>query len=255
MNPSENQNQHAPSPQTSTPESVQSFAPQAIFSHPPLSSEQLQAQQEEKVLKKKKLIKKMSIITPMSILAIGVLAALLLSGIIPLQKLKTVTYDNEVGNQFKLKFYSKHTVKNFSAPLLPSNLGTPKQLTSVKSINGSYPLGMIIVKLKAIPSPGLINCTQTDSYQEVDRVKNAFTDGSIILCSSSISGAKSPSFYQAIFKYSDSYYAVIFVPDLDYSKLTPTSENAKTAKESLQKINLLPYQDDISTILASIKPL
>jgi hypothetical protein len=257
MNPSENQNPQASSPQTSTPEPVQSFAPQAIFSHPPVPLEQIQQQeeQEEKSLKKKRLIKKVAIIIPTSILVVGVLAALLLSGVIPLQKFKTVTYDNGQSSTFKLKFYSKYritTQDTKSQDLINPDLTNTKtlnQLTSKVSVNDKLPVALT-----------MWNTTFTEGYNVwkscTSRAPTAFSaynktlNTSINACS--VTTDNKDIMYLGVAKVDDRHMLIFIVTqDIDFARV----KDQAYAKSVLEKAGLQDYQNDLKTIIGSIQPL
>jgi hypothetical protein len=257
MNPSENQNPQTPSQPDSTPEPVQSFAPQAIFSHPPVPLEQIQQQeeQEEKSLKKKRLIKKVAIIIPTSILVIGVLAALLLSGVIPLQKFKTVTYDNGQNSTFKLKFYSKYhitTQDTKSQDLINPDLTNTKtlnQLTSKVSVNSKLP---IVLSMK--------NTTLTKGYDFWKNCTNnaptAFStynktlNTNVNVCS--LTNEDKDILYLGVAKITEQHMLIFIVTqDVDFARV----KDQAYAKSVLEKAGLQDYQNDLKTIIGSIQPL
>jgi hypothetical protein len=257
MNPSENQNPQTPSQPGSTPESVQSFAPQAIFSHPPVPLEQiqLQEQQEEKALKKKQLIKKLAIIIPSSVLIIGVLAALILTNVIPLQKFKTITYENEKGQQFKLKFYPKYTIGKISysnKTSTDSKSSNMQFLISKKGVDGKSPLAVSISEFNIDPSTkistGNEECSSTIkkfSYY------NAATATTANVCSISPQEGKNV-FYLSTFHKDTKGYIIFVLQNLDWDMALSDNQNARKV---LNSADLSVYDKDLETILSSIQPL
>jgi hypothetical protein len=241
MNPSENQNPQTPSQPGSTPESVQSFAPQAIFSHPPVPLEQiqLQEQQEEKALKKKQLIKKLAILT----------------NVIPLQKFKTITYENEKGQQFKLKFYPKYTIGKISysnKTSTDSKSSNMQFLISKKGVDGKSPLAVSISEFNIDPSTkistGNEECSSTIkkfSYY------NAATATTANVCSISPQEGKNV-FYLSTFHKDTKGYIIFVLQNLDWDMALSDNQNARKV---LNSADLSVYDKDLETILSSIQPL
>jgi hypothetical protein len=263
MNPSENQN---PNPQiqppiNSAPEPTQSFAPQAIFSHTPLTPEQIQQQEEleEKVLKKKKLITKLAIIIPTSLLLIGLLLVLILTDTIPLHKFKTITYDNGQGSSFSLKFYRKYsttTTTTSSRDLINPDLSTNKnlyQLTSKITNNGKLPVVLSIWYNPYSQSwdNQFSNCSSKAPTAFTVHDSSINTD--INTCTLLVSGSND-AVYVGVAKVDEQHLLIFTVAqDIDFQKIA--NKDTSYAKEVVGKIGLQDYQDDLKTIIGSIKPL
>jgi hypothetical protein len=207
---------------------------------PPVGFSQADASaQEKKNIQKRRLLIGGAVVVVLIILA--VIATFLLSST------KTITYNNGKGDTFQLQFYSHYTIK-----AAPSGAGT-QELASKVSVNGLYPLVLTIFKgSHNQPSPAIIDCSATGLSSAL-QITNKSTNKTVNLCSEEQSQSNKPVLYVGIMQSGSTYYTLVFDEDVNYQQLL--KGGPATAQAGLQKIDLSPYNSEITTIVSSIKPL
>lgn len=187
-----------------------------------------------------------------------IITALFLTNIISFGKFKTVHYDNGKGASYSLKFYGRYSVKNV-APSSASSSGSSvspdlKELASRVSVNGKTPLTMWITTAEDITestnrgSFANNDCSKNGMPKAFDaRVDYINTDVSVCV----IKQQDVELIYIATFHDQSKGYLAYFSQDVDFSKLLSSPQ---AARDGLAKVGLQDYQDDIKTILASVKP-
>lgn len=199
--------------------------------------------------------KKLAIKAAIALVVVGgVFTALVLTNIIPLSKFKTVNYDNGKGTSFSLKFYSKHTLKNVAqSSYLPSESSISpelQQLASKVSVNGKYPL-VLWAQSNESTAPSFSNndCTRNNLPKVFD-ARIDFINDDAAVCA--VKAQDKDLIYLVTFHHSNKGYLVYIAQDIDFQKATSSPEKAQ---DTLTKAGLADYQDDIKTILASLKPI
>ena len=194
-----------------------------------------------------------------AVLLIVVLVVLILTNIIALSRFKTINYSNGEGASFKLKFYSKHTLKNTFQSQQPTSGANPnlKELVSKVSIDDKYPLTMFI---SGSPGASQLSGNGKQAALDNDCTKNGLTkafevkmssiNDNVAVCSITSNGIL--IFYIATFRSSDNLYVATVSQDVNWSTVL---SNSSSAKQGLDKIGLDTYQDDVTTILSSIQPV
>jgi hypothetical protein len=218
-------------------------APQYQSPSPPVGFSQADAlAQEEKLQHKRRLRIGSGIFAGLIVLVVaGFIAYSLLSGF------KTVTYDNGRGASFRLKFYSRYTVK-----ATPGASNGFQELASKVSHQGLYPLVISITKgTTQKPSSALLNCSGNGTTPAL-QVTNKPTSSTVNLCSEGQDQSAKPIIYLGVLHSGDHYYAILINQDLNFPQLI---SNPQKAQAGLKKVDLSVYNDDITTIVSSIKPL
>ena len=190
------------------------------------------------------------------IVVVGVVAALHFTGIFPLTKFKTVSYDNGKGSTYSVKFYSKYKVEK--AGDLEKQFGDAANVLAAKQgKDGKAPMQMLIsdASTKELGGSGyleiLTNCNKKDP---VVKVYNEASKKDVLVCDfGNILGGTSDLdnvIYSAFFNQGDRSVIVLFLS-------TAINEDALTssakAKEALEKAKLDVYKDDIGKIVGSVK--
>lgn len=189
----------------------------------------------------------------------GIFMVLVYSNNISFSKFKTVHYYNGKGGNYSLEFYSRYSTKTVKDNLpISSDIDVSKELTELASkvsVNGKIPLTMWI-----LTTPNVTENTNRGPYVNNDCSKSGmskafdakvdFINSNVAICA--IKQKDVEVIYFATFHSQQDGYIVYFAQDVDFSKLLSSPENAR---DGLSKIGLQDYQDDIKTILASIKPL
>lgn len=169
--------------------------------------------------------------------AVAVLSA---TNVIALTRFKTVDYTNAAGTQFNLKFYSKHSTK-----ILASD---SKSLVSEVSNDGKFPLALSIVTGQQSAYAKVKDCSGSGFSKKFD-VQNSNFNQTISVCSVS-SGSGYPSvLYIAGVLYNNQSHIIVIGQDPASMDLTSKTK----AQQALSKFGLDVYQDDIKTILSSLK--
>lgn len=185
----------------------------------------------------KKLVVGLLIIVAIVSAAVAVLSA---TNVIALTRFKTVDYTNAAGTQFKLKFYSKHSTK-----ILASG---SKSLISEVSNDGKFPVTLSIVTRQQSSYAKVKGCSGSGFSKEFD-VQNSYLNQTISVCSVSAGAGNPRGVYVAGVLYNN--HTDIITISQDLSSLDLTSKTA--AQQALLKFGLDVYQDDIKTILSSLK--
>jgi hypothetical protein len=186
---------------------------------------------------------------PRFIAAIGVailaviFLLLLLTGTFSSGGLKTVNYTNSKGVTYNLKFSSKYETRK----LLDGNY----ELVSTVPKAGKYPLTMSIGLVNPETSSGVRKC---DGYDKLFDVQNRHIGQKISVCDISTESddpAESATsiVYIAGFLQDGKAHLITFSQDAPEINLNRTTES----QEEMAKFGLQPYQEDIRTIVASIK--
>lgn len=201
----------------------------------------------------KKSYKKVIILVIFAVVA-GSFVSLVTIGIIPLSKFRTINYDNGNGARFSLQFYTKHTIKNVAQNILISSNSNVspnvKELVSNVSVNAKAPLTLWIESAKSTDASFSTNdCTRNNLLRAFDARIN-FINQIVTVCVINQQGKELS--YLATFHDSNKGYLVYFSQDVDVQKLLSSPENAHG---DLTKVGLSDYIYDVSTILASIKPI
>lgn len=208
-----------------------------------------------------------TIVALVAIAGTAVIAALIYVNIIPLNKFKTVIYDNGKGNTYSLKFYSRYLIKNVNESTRTgtepdtSNSISPglEELVSKVWVNGKYPL---VLWLESNPSTNQNDKAFIKDDCSLHNLKKAFEahinyierDVGVCSIAGDVEGKGSSVdiIYLVTFHDTQKNHIAYFAQDADYKKiLSSQSEAAK----SLPKFDLSVYEDDVKTILSSVKPL
>jgi hypothetical protein len=220
-------------------------AGQATGQYQPSSSDFSQADalaQENKGKHKRRLLIGGGVLVGLIILVIaGFIAHSLLFGF------KTITYDDGKGYKFQQTFYSRYTVK-----AAPGGSGT-QELASKVSVGGLYPLALTIFKgTQNQPASSILDCSGAGLSSAL-QITNKSTNSTVNICSENQGlNANQPSLYIGVLQSSNTYYTIVINQDVNFQKLLTSQQNAKAG---LQKIGLSAYNNDITTIVSSIKPL
>jgi len=217
----------------------------AAGQYQPSSSEFSQADaiaQENKGKHKRRLLIGGGVLVGLIILVmVGFIAHSLLFGF------KTITYDDGKGYKFQLTFYARYTVK-----AAPGGSGT-QELASQVSVGGLYPLVLTIFKgTQNQPSSSISSCSGTGLSSAL-QITNKPTNNTVNLCSENQGlNANQPSFYIGVLQSGSTYYTITVDQDVNFQQLSSSQQNAQAG---LQKVGLTAYNNDITTIVSSIKPL
>jgi len=195
-------------------------------------------------MKKKLLI----VISSVIVVAAAVLATLFFTGVISFSGLKTVTYTDNAGGQWRVAFYPQyHTSTAGSPPVL--------HLVADKRKDGKLPIEMSIIKSNNASDPSV--CTALDLSANNLKILSAFNvrnnnlSQDITVCSVQfISGQFAGLTYSYIagFSYNGAVYSITFTGDI-------SNASAAEDKNLSSVTDLTPYMNDMKQILASIKPL
>jgi hypothetical protein len=256
-----------PDPPASTTTATPTDTTPPVQPTPIVSASQMGWNQNDKPRSKKPLV----IIAICLVLLVGTLVALYFTNIIAFSRFKTITYDNGKGSSFRLKFYSKYSVQNVAqstadTPKAEDNPINPnlKHLVSKVSVSDKLPLTLFItggsdVSEKA--NKGQLAMANNDCTQNgMDKAFDAhidFINADVVVCkitqNLSLGNIERSVVIAniATFHNGDKGYIAYFSQDIDFAKNMSSPENARTG---LAKVGLEDYQDDITTILASVKP-
>ncbi len=226
-------------PTLATP-NIQQSAGRPYSSSPSFSQTDAIAEESKRIRKRRLFIGGGVFVGLIALVVVGFIAYSSLLGF------KTVTYDNGKGAKFQLKFYSQYTVKNAA-----SSSGL-QELASKVSKNGLYPLIISISKAPQKPSPSLLNCSGTGISSTALQITNKPTNNTVNICSIDQGQSTNPILYVGALQAGNSYYAVLINQDVNIQQVTSSEQNAQAG---IKKIGLSAYNDDVTTIVSSIKPL
>lgn len=172
-----------------------------------------------------------------------------------------VKYNNGVGSDFNLTFYSQHSIKNSPNNILNPQLdqiersGKVMDLVSKKSQDGKAPLEMGIVSkdLNGASQSSILalngNCF---SLNLAFTIYSNYVQKDLDVCAVTTGGKDYVYTTAFMKKNSDSqYYAVTVIQDIDSLK----SASNKGSQAVQDATGLDGYRDDITKIVASITPV
>ncbi len=173
----------------------------------------------------------------------GIFAILTMTNIITLSEFKTLNYENN-GENYSLKFYSKHSSKTTKSGV--------NQLVSKISKGGKFPMNLSISGgNNGLSGYDLLkDCAR---FSKVIDIQNSNLNQKISVCDAV--GGKSGSqngegkVYIAGFTHSDKVHIITI--SQDYSDIDLSSQSG--GQESLTKFGLNVYEEDIKAIISSIK--
>lgn len=185
-------------------------------------------------------IKSLIIEAVIGLVVIGVIfTALVFTNIIALSQFKTLGYTNSKGTRFQLTFYTKHGTKQLQSG--------NAQLVSKVSKDGKFPVALSI---SDGTDSGYARVKDCGSYTKVFDVQNNALNQTISVCDFGKQGnLPAGGVYVAGIAQNDKYYIVTI--GQDYSGIDLSSQSG--AQQSLSRFGLDSYQDDIKTIVSSIK--
>lgn len=200
-------------------------------------------------------------------MAAGITVGLYVAGIISFDKFKTVTYDNGVGSKYEMTFYSK------SNQYKQAWLGGEKELNSTELVSRYTKDDKLPITLSIKASPPEDKAGNTSMVDEscsdeknpkVMTAYNPHIQKDINVCALRL-GVDNPSeendvMYAAVFTYNSKRHNVMISQDIfkQVDNYSPNISDDKLGKEidKLEtKTGLKAYQDDLRTILSSIRPL
>jgi hypothetical protein len=194
---------------------------------------------------KKKITRKKLLLfgIPVLVLAVSLLAVLYMGNVISLGEFKSIRYENNKGDNYKLSFYGRYRVNKLQSG--------QNQLVSKVVKDGKFPVTMLI-------SSGEDNgaydkfkgCT---GYTQVFSTRNEPLSQDIAVCSSLVSGTATSeardSVYVAAFRHENVTHLITISQDLSEANIT----NKATADAALKKFGLGPYNEDLKKIVGSIQ--
>ncbi len=171
----------------------------------------------------------------------GIFAVLVFTNIIALSQFKTIDYTNSSGSHYSLMFYTKHTTKTLKSG--------NTELVSKVSEGGKYPLTLSIASgpITELDKNGIKTCN--GSLPKVFDVQNNNLNQQISVCSFPSPNGGPVGVYVMGFASNNQAHIVTIGQDLSGVDLSSQSG----AQQSLPKFGLDAYQDDIKTIVGSIK--
>lgn len=185
-------------------------------------------------------VKSLIIKAVIGLVVIGIVfAVLVFTNIIALSQFKTLGYTNSKGSHFQLTFYTKHGTKQLQSG--------NTQLVSKVSKDGKFP---ITLSISDSTDSGYARVKDCGSYTKVFEVQNNAHNQTISVCDFGKQGnLPAGGVYVAGITQNDKYYIITI--GQDYSGIDLSSQSG--AQQSLSRFGLDSYQDDIKTIVSSIK--
>lgn len=192
--------------------------------------------------------------------AVVAVAVLTFTGILSLPfiggNLKSVTYDNGLGNTYKLKFFADHDIKSANDTSSSDIFSEDGQKALISKAGGSYKHGVAL----SIYSEEINDSDKEDinklkdcnlsGYSKAFEASNKHV-GKIAMCSIELFGDDYKDLlYIGVFEHNGKAHGVIIASDVDSS----TSSNDDEAKKLAQDASLADHQNDLKKILASINP-
>lgn len=179
------------------------------------------------------------------LLAGGVFAGLVFANVVSIGRFKTISYDNNKGGNYSLKFYKKYSTKEMES-------GT-RQLVSKTSKDNKFPLVFMITKApSASVYDRLKNCT---GFRKIFDAQNDNLGQKISVCDIVLDKSRTKivkgtqnGVYIAGFTQDDISHIITI--SQDYSDIDLSNRDA--AQEALTKFGLDAYEKDIKTIISSI---
>jgi hypothetical protein len=169
----------------------------------------------------------------------GVFAGLVFTNIIALSQFKSLNYTNSKGTHFQLTFYTKHSTKQLQSG--------NTQLVSKVSKDDKFPLTLSISDSN---ENGYARAKDCASFTKVFDVQNSNLNQTISVCDFGKQGnLPAGTVYVAGFTQNNQQYIVSI--GQDYSSIDLSSQSG--AQQSLSRFGLDSYQEDIKTIVSSIK--
>lgn len=192
----------------------------------------------------------------LTLIILGVLCIVLALTIFNPVKLEPITYNNGQGYSFSMQFYSKYYLSSDFNSLTPAkSLGknNAKQsgvlgLASKDSRNGKYPIWLAIsverlfVNPQGVPDHNNYSC---GSLPTVFTINSKNLNQKLSICS--LDGSTGQPAYSGAFIDNGYLYHILITQVADKKELS-SSNNAS-------KMGLADYQNDLKTIIGSIKPL
>lgn len=185
--------------------------------------------------------KKLLLSSLVMVLTAGVLlGVLVVTGVISLSRFKSLDYTNSDGVHYRLDFYSQHT----ASKLQSGN----NQLVSKVSLDDKLPL---VLSISTTPLSGYTRLKDCASFKKVLDVQNKNLDQKISVCDFGVNarGQQADITYVAGFKVNEQAHVVTIGQDYSSVKLSSQSD----AQQSLNKLGLGAYKDDVARIISSIK--
>lgn len=199
-----------------------------------------------KLAKKQRAPKKFLAIFGGLVLLVGIYFTLNTLGLLPWASFKTVEYVNGKGDTYSLKFYAKNTIEPVA------NNDKWKALVSKQGKGGKAPIRLEMYDIPAkSDSTGFTNSQVCGGKTPIMTVHNKSANTDVKVCDLSETSSDLPSYiYFATFKNGNKATVMLIMNDLDFET---GLKDPKSAKELVKKTGLDTYNDDIKTILASIK--
>lgn len=200
--------------------------------------------------KKKRRPKRILAIVLPILLVIAVVATLHFTGVFPLTRFKTVTYNNGDNSTYKLTFYAKHKVEEASSSE-KDIAGAAQTLVSKTGKDGQAPIKVFIQDADAGEASsaftGLSNC---GTASPVVKVHNKAADTNVNICDIGGESDMKDYLYMGLYKDEDRVVVVVIMSaGLNEEALS----SPEKAKEMLKNAKLDVYKDDIATIVSSIE--
>ena len=176
-----------------------------------------------------------------------------ISSIANANTLQRTTYTNNKGDKFSILFYMNPVTK-----AVPNSTDNGIELTSAVSIPGKYPLIFFIESNSASDQTAQALYNQyKNCFSSAPLVLSAYNDyfrQTISTCNLPISNAPSGTnvMYIAFFETSSKIYTATFSQDVDWKTVLASPQAAAIG---LSKIGVQAYDNDIKTILASVRAL
>lgn len=169
----------------------------------------------------------------------GIVAALIVTNIIPLKTMQRTTYTSTDGTQYSLLFYAKHSTTTTKSGAT--------QLVSKLLRDGNYPVNLLISTADDNTYSSLHTCTR-QGFSKAFEVQNNALHQTIVVCNVSLGQSAPEGVYIAGATHNNKTSIITISQDLSGLDLS----SASGAQKSLAKFGLDPYQDDIKSILASL---
>lgn len=176
------------------------------------------------------------------------------AGILPFFQLRTVKYDNG-HTTYKVKFYAQYEVKpakdgiSSVANVSGDDSEDINALVAKKGKDGKKPLKLAIDSSNDEDDAKIIkDCGgETPAFT----AHNKYTDSDVNVCDIGTGGGTKDIVYVASFAGKGHAFAVLMMPDIDFKDVLSSSDKAK---EMVKTADLSVYEDDLKTIIGSIKP-